>query len=211
MTSELARAKLARAALVLNARSGYAGILPALVLMTDERLADPRAAVRALPKGSTVIVRARKARARAEVALMLSPLARESGLVLLIAGDPPLADALRADGLHLPEARLREAAHWRTRRPHWLITVAAHSARALRRAAQVGAHAALLSPVFPTASQPSRASLGPMRFLMMAKRAPLPVYALGGVNAGNTARLAHAHAAGIVAVDALKVVASDLH
>src|ERR1700686_4529224 len=126
--SSRSRRTLARAALRLNARSGYAGLLPALVLMTDEkRLTDPLAAARALPKGSAVVGRHTKPRARAKLASDLASIARECGLILLVAGDAELADAVHADGLHLPEARLMEAVHCRTRRPQWLITVAAHS------------------------------------------------------------------------------------
>jgi thiamine-phosphate pyrophosphorylase len=203
--SSLSRRTLARAALALNARGGYAGLLPALVLMTDEkRLPDPVAAARALPKGSAIVIRQHHARQRAQLAHLMAPLARERGLILLIAGDAKLADAVRADGLHLPETRLQEAADWRARRPHWLITVAAHSADALRRAAQTGAHAAFLAPVFRTASHPDRAALGPFRFFTMAKQAGLPVYALGGITAANVGRLSHVRAAGIAAVEALK-------
>lgn len=174
--------------------------------MTDEkRLPDPLAAARALPKGSGLVVRHTKSGPRAELAHKLASIAHERCLILLVAGDAKLVDAVHADGLHLPEARLREAEQWRTRRPQWLITVAAHSADALRRAGQAGAHAAFLAPVFPTASHPARASLGPFRFVTLANHAALPVYALGGVNAANVGRLARARVAGIAAVEALKV------
>lgn len=204
MASALERRTLARAALRLNARAGLAGRLPALVLMTDEkRLADPRAAALALPKGSAVIVRHTVSKARAKLAHALAEIARDNSLVLLIAGDAELADEVRADGLHLPEVHLAEAAHWRGLRPQWLITVAAHSATALRRAAEAGAHAAFLAPVFATKSHPDAQPLGPMRFINMARGAGLPVYALGGINAANVGRLAQARVAGIAAVEGL--------
>ncbi len=204
MASELARRKLARAALALNVRSGFAGLLPALVLMTDEkRLADPLAAARALPKGAAIVVRHSKDRQRAELAHVLADIARERELILLIAGDAKLADDVHADGLHLPESRAGEVADWRARRRVWLITVAAHSAGALRHAAQAGAHAAFLAPAFPTSSHPGRASLGPVRFIAMVRAAAIPVYALGGINARNVARLNSARVAGIAAVEAL--------
>ncbi len=99
-----------------------------LVLVTDDdRLADPFAAALRLPKGSMVIVRARDAERRQALAESLR--AQTRGLILLAADDPVLADRLH--GLHLPEKRARDAAHWRALRPHWLITVAAHSACAL--------------------------------------------------------------------------------
>src|SRR3954469_2232714 len=83
-----------------------------LVLMTDERKADWAAAVRALPPASMVVVRARDRARRRTLAEELYGLAR-----LLIANDPNLAEEVGAAGLHLPEARMREAGHWRVRHP----------------------------------------------------------------------------------------------
>jgi thiamine-phosphate pyrophosphorylase len=150
-----------------------------LVLMTDdERLADPLAAARRLPKGSMVILRARNAARRHALADALS--AETHGLVLLASDDPVLADRLH--GLHLPEKRAREAAHWRALRPHWVITVAAHSGQGLRIA---HADAALLSPIFATRSHPKAHPLTAARARLMARNSLLPVVALGGVTARN--------------------------
>src|SRR5262249_23606904 len=154
--------------------------LPALILMTDQaRVPDPVAAAHALPRGSAVILRHTDARARASLALALIKIARARGLILLIAADAQLAADIGAHGLHLPEARATDAAHWRALKPSWLITAAAHSARALTAARIAGADAALLAPVFPTSSHPDRESLGVLRTRLVAARAGLPVYALG--------------------------------
>ncbi|HEX4370407.1 MAG TPA: thiamine phosphate synthase [Rhizomicrobium sp.] len=164
-------AKLARDLGRLN--SGF------LVLMTDdERLPDPVAAARRLPKGSMVILRARDAARRHALADALR--AETSGLILLVSDDPVLADCLH--GLHLPEKRAREAAHWRALRPHWVITVAAHSDSGLRIA---HADAALLSPIFATKSHPHTPPLTAARARLMARNSLLPVLALGGVTARN--------------------------
>ena len=166
-----------------------------LILMTDdERLADPVAAARRLPKGSMVILRARDAKKRHALAEALR--AETNGLILLAADDPALADRLH--GLHLPEKRAREAAHWRALRPHWLITVAAHSGRGLRIAY---ADAALLSPVFFTKSHPGAQVLTAARARLMARDSLLPVVALGGVTARN-AKLLRGFA-GVAAIEAL--------
>ena len=162
----------------------------------DDRLPDPVAAARALPRGSLVIIRARDAKRRRALAEAL--LAKTNGLILLAAGDPVLAGALH--GLHLPEARARDAAHWRALRPGWVITVAAHSARALHAPY---ADAVFLSPVFPTRSHPGAHALTPARARMMARASLVPVLALGGVNAGNATLLAGF--SGIAAIDALNV------
>src|ERR1700744_5749133 len=90
MADKLARAKLARAAMRFATRSRYA--LPPLILMTDDaRLPDPLGAARALPRGSKVILRARDAAKRVELATKLRAIAKARGLKLLIAGDAELA------------------------------------------------------------------------------------------------------------------------
>lgn len=206
MTGRRMRAKLARAAAALNARAGLAGRLPPLALMTDDlRLPDPLPAARALPRGSLVILRARDAERRAALAASLRAIAHECGLVLLIAADPVLAARAGADGLHLPEARANEAHHWRARHPGWLITCAAHSLRAVRRAGCVRADAAFLSPAFATQSHEERMPLGALRFRIFAREAMLPIYALGGVDAETARQLAGARCAGLAAVGALAV------
>jgi thiamine-phosphate pyrophosphorylase len=115
-----------------------------------------------------------------------------------IAGDPALAR--EADGLHLPEARAREAAHWRVRRPDWIITASAHSLRALTASPHLDA--VFLAPVFATASHPGAPALTPVRAALIAAQSPVPVYALGGVTARNAALLAPSFS-GIAAITGL--------
>ncbi|MBV9420721.1 MAG: thiamine phosphate synthase [Alphaproteobacteria bacterium] len=170
-----------------------AGLLPPLVLMTDdERLPDPIAAARALPRGSMVVVRSRNAARRAEIAHRLP-----KNLIVLIANDPELAAACGADGLHLPETRAGEAAHWRARFPRWLITAATHTPRG----ANPHVDALFLSPIFPTASHPGAASLNAARANRIARASQTPLYALGGITPAN-ARLLHGFV-GIAAIGAL--------
>lgn len=202
MASALQRVKLARAALHLNARCG--ALLPPLVLMTDDvRLPDPLGAARALPRGSLVIVRAIDRGARTQLATRMMALSRTRDLIVLIAADAALASTVEADGLHLPEAHMRDALHWRALRPRWLVTVAAHSLCGLMRAHAAGADAAILSPVFATASHPQAPTLGPLRLRALARQSPVPVYALGGVDAMSAPRLVGAPVAGLAAVAGL--------
>ena len=199
MSDSLSRRKLARAAARLAVARG--NLLPPLVLMTDdERLPDPLGAARALPRGSMVIVRAREPVRRKRLAAAMMAISRRRGLLVLIAGDAALALACGADGIHLPEARLGEAANLRARH-RLVVTAAAHSLSALHKTAWVDA--VLLSPVFPTASHPGRSSLTPVRAALIARAARVPVYALGGVRAANAGRLSGF--SGIAAVGALAV------
>lgn len=182
----------------LNAAIG----LPPLVLLTDdERLPDPVAAARALPKGSMVILRARQKAHRAKLAASLSRIAHERDLVLLIADDPELAMQTHAHGIHLPEAHAMQAAHWRARRPNWLITCAAHSLQACTRMRY--ADAILLGPVFATQSHPDAAVLGAIHTRLIASAAQTPIYALGGVDAQTILHLKNANLAGIAAIGSL--------
>lgn len=166
---------------------------PRRILMTDEkRLADPFTALAALTAGDAVILRHYHAPGRAELAGNLLSACRGRGIRLLIGADARLARNIGADGLHLPEAMLRSALPlWRLwRRPGWLVTAAAHSPAALARAARGGVDAALLSPVFATASHSAAAPIGVTRFAAWAGAANIAVYALGGVTRNNYRRLA---------------------
>jgi thiamine-phosphate pyrophosphorylase len=126
--------------------------------------------------------------------------------MLLVGQDPALAEACDAGGLHLPERALAEAPAIRRRHPDWLITGAAHGGEALARAAELGLDAALLSPVFESASPSAGTPLGRERFARLVRSARLPVFALGGVTAETAPVLLRTGACGIAAVEG--VVAS---
>lgn len=164
-------------------------------MMTDDRAADWVGAALRLPSGSVVVVRARDAKRRRALAEDLHGLA-----TLLIADDPALAQDTGAAGLHLPEAKMKQARHWRARHPEWIITASAHSLRALMAAGPLDA--VFLSPVFATTSHRDARPLTPARAAFVAMHAPVPVYALGGVTARNAARLAPAFS-GIAAIGSL--------
>ncbi len=186
-------------------RTSHVPILPPLILMTDtERLPDPEIAAASLPEGSAIILRHYGAEGRQALARRLVSLCRLHRLKLLIAGDARLAAALRADGIHLPEAMaLRGPGAWRRwRRPGWIVTAAAHSPAALFRAARAGADAALLGPVFHTASHPDAPPIGVPRFAAWRRLSPIPVYALGGISAATARRLAASGAVGFAAIGA---------
>jgi thiamine-phosphate pyrophosphorylase len=167
----------------------------------DKRLPDPMAATATLPRGSLVIVRSRDDRTRAILVSQLSPVAKTRGLILLVASDPSLSMRAKADGLHLPESRAQEASHWRAAHPDWLITVSAHSLRAIGRVKH--ADAVLLAPVFSTGSHPGRTGLSPMRANAIARLSRVAVYALGGINGANAKLLSGANYAGLAAISAL--------
>ncbi|MEO1660303.1 MAG: thiamine phosphate synthase [Pseudomonadota bacterium] len=163
--------------------------LPPLLFLTDpQRIEDPIAIAAQLPKGSGVIYRHFGADNRFEIARGLAAICRRQGLFLLIAADPALARHVGADGVHWPEARLAQKRHWRGQ--FRLTTASAHSRQAISRAAKSGVDAVLVSSVFPSTSPSAGAAMGTTRFNLLARRAALPVYGLGGITADNAGQIA---------------------
>lgn len=156
--------------------------VPRVVLLSDARN-DHRleAALARLPRGSALVFRhyhlassARRARFEA-----LRRLAKRRGILVITAG---AARGWRADGHYgAPQVLARQPG---------LRLATAHSLAEIGAAVRARASAVLLSPVFPTASHPGAPVLGTLRFLLMARRCPLPVIALGGMTRRRAARLA---------------------
>jgi thiamine-phosphate pyrophosphorylase len=61
----------------------------------------------------------------------------------------------------------------------------------------------IVAPVFPTASHPGATTLGAIRLRLIAQQSPLPVYALGGIDAWTVRNLQGAKLAGVAAIGAL--------
>lgn len=193
-----AAAQLRERAGAPRARDGSA--LPALILVTDAaRHPDPLPAVGRLPQGSAVLLRDYEHPERAALAGALADACRLRGLALWVGADVELARSVNARALHLRE---RDLVAMRPARWHGVLTAAAHSAVALQRAHAIGADAAVLAPVFATASHPRSPSLGPAQVRALVRGAGLPVLALGGIDADNVARLLDCGVAGIAAVGA---------
>ena len=168
--------------------------LPRLWLMTDERMGEALwDALARLPCGSGVIFRHYAAADRRALFERVRTIARRRRLVLVLAGTPRQAVAWRADGAH------GRSPYRRAARP-LLRTAPVHDGREL---ATARAHAVLLSPIFATRSHAQARALGPLRFAMLARRAALPVIALGGMGARRFRRLAPLGAYGWAAIDAL--------
>ncbi|MFM5907194.1 MAG: thiamine phosphate synthase, partial [Novosphingobium sp.] len=148
--------------------------LPQIWLLSDARNdAGLERALRRLPRRSGFVFRhyhlpAPERRARYE---RLARIARSRGHMVVLAGTQAEARRWRAEGSYGLGGMLATA----------------HSLRELRRTGR--AAAVLLSPVFPTRSHPGAPALGPLRFLLMAQKARIPVLALGGMTPRRAARL----------------------
>lgn len=121
---------------------------------------------------------------------------------LLVNGLPGEAHAAGAHGVHLSSARLRQL----STRPvgnALLLSAACHNPAELHHAEAIGADFAYLSPVHATGSHPGAACLGWHRLLPLARRARLPVYALGGMRAADCRLAVRAGCQGIAMMSGL--------
>jgi thiamine-phosphate pyrophosphorylase len=159
--------------------------VPQVVLLSDARNDDRlESAIARLPRGSALVFRhyhlppaARRARFAA-----LRRLCTSRGILVITAGE---ARGWRADGRYGAPGSLGSSPG---RTPD-LRLATAHTLAEIGAAVRARATAVLLSPVFPTRSHPGASALGPMRFLLLARRCPLPVIALGGMTRARAARL----------------------
>lgn len=176
---------------------------PAMWMFTDAaRIPDPVSAARRLPRGAGVVFRAHGYAEPIETGRALARIARRRGLVLLAGADPHLAAAIGAAGVHVPERSLDAIRRIRRLHPLWTVTGAAHSFLAIRRARAAGADAVFRSAVFPSRSPSAGAPIGPLRLALEARRAGVPVLALGGVNAQTAPRLRGGGVCGFACVEA---------
>jgi 8-oxo-dGTP diphosphatase len=137
------------------------------------------------------------AAALAELASRASALARAHGAAMLVNGDESVARRAALAGVHLTSSRLLSA----QARPDFdLVGASCHDERELARAAELGLDFAVLGPVAPTASHPGSPLLGWQRFRELVANYPLPVYAIGGLGAGDLDRAWSAGAHGIAAI-----------
>jgi thiamine-phosphate pyrophosphorylase len=195
--------RLARAAANLVAPGAGRKALPGLLVFTDpDRSGDLEALAGRLPTGSALVYRAFGAPDAVQVGRTLRGLTRARGALLLVGADDALAQAVRADGVHLPQRLARRARRLRARHPDWLITTAAHSLATGRAALRHGADATVVSTVFPSASASAGAPMGAAGLARVVRRLAGPVYALGGVNLQTIGALRVCGAIGVAVVGA---------
>ena len=163
---------------------------PRLWLFTDERLGDQLWAIlNTLPQGSGVIFRHDRHPQRAAFAHRAAAIARRRGLLLVVAGAP-------VPGLAAPR---HARAPYRT---PGAFTASVHSVPQAVAAVRSGARLLFASPLHPTRSHPGGRTLPRAAFAAIARAAPVPVVALGGMNAARFRALRPLGAYGFAAIDA---------
>jgi thiamine-phosphate pyrophosphorylase len=163
--------------------------------MTDERFGDQLwETLGRLPDGEAgIVLRHYKLPPdeRRALAVDMAQACRVRGLVLAVASDVRMAEAVGADLVHNP----RET----TSLP---ISMSVHTPDQAARARDVGAALAFVSPIFATRSHQGQPPLGSERAVTLAKTARVASIALGGMDAGRFAALPPGAFHGWAAIDA---------
>ena len=179
--------------------------LPIFWMITDSSRIDVIKAAEKLPRNSGIILRDYNMsdEERLSLGLCLKKICIRKKIILLVARDAKLAIKINADGIHLPEYMANKINFWRNKKPYWLITTTAHSAKSVKYAANYGANAVLISPIFATASHPEKRPLGilrAMKFMFFVNKKTLVAYALGGIKPKHDIMLKMAQFQGFAAI-----------
>ncbi|HEX5339928.1 MAG TPA: Nudix family hydrolase [Gammaproteobacteria bacterium] len=124
------------------------------------------------------------------------------GARVILNADASLAEQLGADGVQLASHRLLNM----TQRPaaaSFLIGASCHDAAQLKHAESCGLDYIVLGPVLPTATHPGARVLGWEGFARLAGISRLPVYAIGGMRAGDLERIRVSGGYGVAAIRGL--------
>lgn len=175
------------------------GRIPSLWLFTDSRrLPDPLTSIARLPRGRAGVVFRNDGNInRLALGLAIARLCRNRRLCLVVAGDARLAIRLKA-GMHLRAGCWPNAV-----RAQGFRTSSAHGLVDIKRAQRAGADLIFLSPAFATASHPGAAGLGAVCWSSLARRATVPIAALGGIDGASVRRLPNRYRRAAGAIGAL--------
>jgi thiamine-phosphate pyrophosphorylase len=176
---------------------------PPLLLVTDRRQAR-RPLVEVVAAAITagcrwVSVREKDLSADEQVTLarMLAPIAWRHRARLSLHGEPNLAKAANADGVHLP-AGSNPAAARQLLGPDKLIGVSIHTVTEAETIDPAIVDYAIAGPAFETASKPGYGpEIGRKGLAEIARAAPVPIFAIGGINAMRAAEVLAAGPLGI--------------
>jgi thiamine-phosphate pyrophosphorylase len=177
-----------------------------LVLDARPRGGDPAAILDAALSNGVDIVQLREKTldddAVLEAAATFRRLCDEHGALFFLNDRPDLARAAGADGVHIGQDDLPVAEARSILGSHGLIGVSTHSPRQL--AAAGDADYASVGPVWSTPTKPGRPAVG-LEFVEHASRhAPLPFFAIGGIDTVNAREVLRAGASRLAVVRAIR-------
>lgn len=188
-----------------------------LYVITDTALSQGRShcevAEAALAGGATALqLRDKKLKARAltQVGLELRALTRRYKALLIINDCLDIAQAVKADGVHLGLEDLPLEYARRLLGPGKILGATARTPEQALQAQAAGADYAGSGPVFPTRTKTDTGPLlGPEGLSRICRAVTIPIVGIGGITSTNAAAVLAAGAAGVAVVSAV-VGAGDI-
>lgn len=162
-----------------------------------------RAIAAAPPERVAVQLRAkdRPRQARLELARALRDVTAERGVALLVNGEPDVALAASADGVHLPEGAGTAEDVRAVLGRGAIVGTSCHDRTGVLRAGATGSTFVTLGPYAPTPGKGP--PLDRATFAAIAAESTVPILALGGIEAANAPSALAAGAAGLAVVRAV--------
>lgn len=183
-----------------------------LYVITDESMGRGRdhaeIALSAIAGGADVIqLRDKTASSRKlyEAAMAIRRLTWNNNVPFIVNDRLDLALACRADGLHVGQSDLPAAVARRLLGKTRILGVSAESIEQARQAIKDGADYLGVGPIFEarTTKSDAGAPIGLELLAHIRATTPLPIIAIGGINARNAAQVIQAGASGIAVISAI--------
>jgi thiamine-phosphate pyrophosphorylase len=182
-----------------------------LYLVTDSRLIGERSlgdVIGAAIRGGARVVQYRgknlTTRQMVKSAEILRQVCQQLGAVFLVNDRLDVALAVDADGVHLGQTDMPTGIARRLLGKEKVLGVSVQDAGAMDEAVSEGADYLSLSPVFATPTKPDHEEpLGLEKVRVLAGRSPLPVVAIGGINAANVGAVMRAGVHGVCVISAI--------
>ncbi len=155
--------------------------------------------------GGVDVVQLRDKRASAQeliaAAAIARPLCDEAGALLILNDRPELVQAADADGCHVGQDDMEPAAARERAGAQALVGQSTHFPDEVATAAEVDYIG--VGPVYATPTKPGRHPVGVELVRFAAFHAPVPFFAIGGIDAGNVGEVVTAGANRIAVVRAI--------
>jgi thiamine-phosphate pyrophosphorylase len=188
-----------------------------LYLVTDSALSGGRSnsqVVEAAIRGGVTVVQYREknasTRQMVEEARQIAGICRQHGVAFIVNDRVDVALAVDADGVHVGQDDMPAALARQLIGPRKILGVSVENIAQAQAAAAAGADYVGASPIFATPTKPDAPQpMGIAGLRLLAQSCPIPIVAIGGMNASNVAEVIRSGAAGIAVVSAV-VSAEDV-
>ena len=152
--------------------------IPHIWYLTDNiKTKNPSKTINQLSDNSGIIIRNYTSKFNNNLTKVIIKKSKRKNLKILIAGQKSAFPNI--NGYHIPK--------WKSNKPQGnkIISVSVHGFKDIRKSINLKASLIFISPVFKTTSHNHQNNLGVIKLGLLARKFPMPVIALGGINEKN--------------------------